>query len=161
MFPWDKNNDWLVKQLSERCKEKAFVDEADLSIILSLNIADYVAPDAYGYHGVSYGQAIQELGRAVAAKAGKLVVPALDDYSRTEVLQAPPDWLALWHSDETIPSAHTLSAQFDIFSARTPEGGPMVIDGPGSSSFEAFQQYQNERMAVLERRRLRRLAGGK
>ena len=68
--------DWLVEQLVERCQEGTVVDEEDLSLILSLNIADYVAPEWYSHHSWSYG------------KAGELVAPNLEDYSRTDVLES-------------------------------------------------------------------------
>ncbi|WP_147448174.1 hypothetical protein [Mesorhizobium sp. YM1C-6-2] len=150
-----------MKQLTERCKEGPIVDQDDLSLILSLNIEDYGAPETYNHHGLNYGQAIQELGRAVVTQAGELIVPNSDDYSRTHVLKAPSNWVRVWSSDETIPSLHTLWAQFDMYSALTPDGRLLVIDGPGAHSLENWERYSNERNRVLEMRRLRRLAGGR
>ncbi|MEQ1940792.1 hypothetical protein ABMA32_00070 [Mesorhizobium sp. VNQ89] len=148
--------DWLVTQLIERCKEGSVVDQDDLSIILVLNGAAGVPPEAQIF-GLDYGRVMQDLGRLVAAK-GELTVPNLQDYAQTEVLVAPPDWLVQWRNHETVPDAPALWAQFDMFTARAPDGGPLVMDGPGGHSFENWQSYRAEQSRILEKRRLRRAA---
>jgi len=174
-----RHPDWLIQVLIDRCIEGSIADTEDLSIILSLNLgieipnrasdedekalsfedAIYIDFDQPGMtlFGTDFGEAIQELGKVVASKGGVLVVPNLEGYDQTEILRAPGEWLDRWTQDENIPDRGALWAAFHVYSAKMPNGTPMIVDGPGTPTLEIWREYCKRRDHILNERRMRRL----
>lgn len=151
--------DWLVQILIDRCKERDVVDKEDLALILSLNFErewQFEFPYSLPFANPDYGTLIRELGKLVVAKGGILTVPNLQDYDQTETLKAPPDWLERWGNDDTAPDCYELGSWFYIYTARKPDGGFCIVDGPGTPTLKAWEAYNNKRDRILEERRLRR-----
>lgn len=180
-----RHPDWLIQVLIDRCIDGSIADTEDLSTILSLNLGiempsndpdeymktasieeelsllvrDYERRRGHGVtlFGTEFGEAIQELGKVVASKGGVLVVPNLEDYDQTEILRAPGEWLDRWTQDDDIPDRGALWAAFHVYSAKMPNGTPMIVDGPGTPTLEIWREYCKRRDHILNERRMRRL----
>ena len=136
----------------DRCKEDGFVDWEDVHILAVRNCGE---PE----RTTSYGEIVLAIGQAVIAQGRTLKVPNLGNYDQTQMLQAPSDWIERWSDPATAPDQYELGAAFDYRTAVSPDGRPLLIDGPGGHSWELYLAHEERRKRVLDARKNRREAG--